>query len=91
MRTLLLASLTVTLALVTGCQKSEPAPSAATTSAPAEATTSAPTEAANTPAVAADVPTPEDYEAAAEKTIAPTATPGVLTQELDKIEKEIGQ
>ncbi len=83
MRTLILASLTATLALVIGCQKSEPAPAAATTSAPAEA--------ANTPAVATDVPTPEDYEAAAEKTIAPTATPGVLTQELDKIEKEIGQ
>ncbi len=83
MRTLILASLAATLALVIGCQKSEPAPAAATTSAPAEA--------ASTPAVAADVPTPEDYEAAAEKTIAPTATPGVLTQELDKIEKEIGQ
>jgi hypothetical protein len=82
MRALILASLT-TLALVMGCQKSEPAPAAGTTSAPAEAAT--------TPVVAADVPTPEDYEAAAEKTIAPTATPGVLTQELDKIEKEIGQ
>jgi nitrous oxide reductase accessory protein NosL len=86
MKTLLLASLTAALALTMGCQKSEPAPAPA----PVTATTTAPAEAA-TAVEAADVPTPEDYEAKAEKTIAPTATPGVLTTELDKLEKEIGQ
>jgi hypothetical protein len=85
MKTLLIGSFAAVLALQVGCQKADPpAPPAAST------TVGAPAEAASTTA-AADVPTQQDYEAAAEKTIAPTATPGVLTSELDKLEKEIGQ
>jgi hypothetical protein len=87
MKTLLIGSFAALLALQVGCQKTDPptpAPVAAatTTAAAAEAASAAPV---------ADVPTQADYEAAAEKTIAPTATPGVLTAELDKLEKEIGQ
>jgi hypothetical protein len=83
MKILVIGSLAALLALQIGCQKTDPP-------APAPTTVSAPTEAAST-ATVADVPTQEDYEAAAEKAIPPAATPGVLTQELDKLEKEIGQ
>jgi hypothetical protein len=83
MKILVISSLAALLALQIGCQKTDPP-------APATTTVSAPAEAAST-ATVADVPTQADYEAAAEKTIAPTATPGVLTQELDKLEKEIGK
>ena len=86
MKTLLIGSFAALLALQVGCSKSDPPPpapvAAATPTAAAEAASAAPV---------ADVPTQADYEAAAEKTIAPTATPGVLTAELDKLEKEIGQ
>jgi hypothetical protein len=85
MKTMLFVGLTALLALEMGCQKSDPPPAA---TAPVAA--AAPVEATTTTA-AAGVPAPEDYEAQAEKTITPAATPGVLTQELDKIEKEIGQ
>lgn len=91
MKTLVIGSFVALLALQVGCQKTDPpAPAASPVPAPVATTTAAPAEAASA-VVAADAPTQEDYEATAEKTIAPTATPGVLTQQLDQLEKEIGK
>jgi hypothetical protein len=86
MKTLMIGGLAAFLALQVGCSRADPpAPppvaAAPTPAAPAEATSAA---------VAADVPTQQDYDTKAEKTIATPATPGVLTQELDALEKEIG-
>jgi hypothetical protein len=93
MKTLVIGSFVALLALQVGCQKTDPpAPPAIAipVPVPVATTTAAPAEAASA-VVVADAPTEEDYEATAEKTIAPTATPGVLTQQLDQLEKEIGK
>jgi hypothetical protein len=82
MKALLIGGLAAFLALQVGCSKTDAPAPAPTAAAPVEATSAT---------VAADVPTQADYDVKAEKTIAATATPGVLTQELDTLEKEIGQ
>lgn len=87
MKAVMIGAFAALLALQVGCSKADPPAPPAVAAAP---TAAAPAEATSA-TVAADVPTQEDYDTKAEKTIATTATPGVLTQELDTLEKEIGQ